>query len=108
MADGGLRRSTRALREIQQDGAGHPTLETSVFGLRGEALANRVRAAAKAAGLSDKFLGHSARIGMAREMVGGGGAQRRCAAPRSVEARGHGGPLHPRGEATGEALKWLR
>ena len=73
MADGRLRRSTRALREIQQDGAGHPTLETSVFGLRGEALANRVRAAAKAAGLSDKFLGHSARIGMAREMVGGGG-----------------------------------
>ena len=85
MADGRLRRSTCALCEILQDGTEHPSSETSVFGLPGEALANRVRAAAKAVGLGDKFLGHSARIGMARRMVGGGHAQRRGSAPEALE-----------------------
>ena len=36
-----------------------------MFGLTGEALANRVRAA----GLGDGFTGHRGRIGMARRMV---------------------------------------
>ena len=40
--------------------------------MTGEALANRVRAAAKAAGLGDGFSGHSGRIGMARRMVAAG------------------------------------
>ena len=48
-----------------------------------------------AAGLGEDFSGHSGRIGMARRMVAAGGAQRRGAAPRPVEARGHGRPLHP-------------
>ena len=39
---------SRALREIQPDGAEHPLSEGSVFGMTGEALANRVRG--KAAG----------------------------------------------------------
>ena len=43
-----------------------------MFGLTGEALANRVRAAARAAGLGDGFTGHSGRIGMARPMVAAG------------------------------------
>ena len=59
----------RALRDLQPDDAGPAT---PVFGLTGEALANRVRAAARAAGLGDGFTGHSGRIGMARRMVAAG------------------------------------
>ena len=43
--------------------------EVPVFDLTGEALANRVSAAARAAGLGDGFSGHSGRIGMVRRMV---------------------------------------
>ena len=53
----------RALRDLQPDDADPAT---PVFGLTGEALANRVRAAARTAGLGDGFTGHSCRIGMAR------------------------------------------
>ena len=49
--------TTRALREIQPDGAEHPVSEGRVFGLTGESLANRIRAAAKAAGLGDGYTG---------------------------------------------------
>ena len=58
--------TARALRDIQPDDT---DLASSLFGLTGETLANRVRAAAKAAGLGDAFTGHSGRIGMARRMV---------------------------------------
>ena len=58
--------TARALREIQPDGA-DPV--ASLLGLTGETLANRVRAAARAAGLGDGFSGHSGRIGVARGMV---------------------------------------
>ena len=44
-----------ALHEIQPDGAEHPLSEGSVFGLTGEALANRVRATS----LGNGFTGHS-------------------------------------------------
>ena len=54
--------TARALREIHTDDADPAA---PVFGLTGEALANRVRAAARAAGLGDGFTGHSGRIGMA-------------------------------------------
>ena len=77
-----------------------------MFGLTGEALANRVRAAAKAAGLGDGFPGHSARIGMARRMVSAG------APNAAVQRQGqwkHGDMVdrYTRGEAAGETLKWL-
>ena len=84
--------TARALRELRPKDA-DPS--APVFGLTGEALANRVRAAAKAAGLGDGFSGHSGRIGMARRMVCRGSAQCGSAAPRPMEARRHGGPLHP-------------
>ena len=65
-----LRETTaRALREIQPNDA-DPT--APVFGLTGEALACRIRASARAAGLGDGFSGHSGRIGMARRMVAAG------------------------------------
>ena len=61
--------TARALRGIQPDGADPAA---PMFGLTGETLANRVSAAARAAGLGDRFSGHSGRIGMARRMVAAG------------------------------------
>ena len=95
-----------ALREIQPGSTEHPVSEVPVFGLTGEALANRVRAAAKAAGLGDGYDGHSGRIGMARRMVAAG------APNATVQHQGrwrHGDMVarYTRGEAAGEALKWL-
>ena len=95
--------TARALREIRPEGAS-PT--ASVFELTGEALANRVTAAAQTAGLGDGFTGHSGRIGMARRMVAAG------APNAAVQRQGrwkHGDMVarYTRGEAAGEALKWL-
>ena len=61
-----------------------------MFGLTGEALANRVRAAS----LGDGFSGHSGRIDMARRIVAAGAPNAAVPAPEPVEARRHGGPLH--------------
>ena len=98
--------TARALRELQPDEAEPLVSKVLVFGLTGETLANRVRAAASAAGLGEDFSGHSGRIGMARRMVSAG-------APNSaVQHQGrwkHGDMVarYTRGEAAGEALKWL-
>ena len=96
--------TTNALCEIQPNTDVDPA--ASVFGLTGETLANRVRAAAKAAGLGDGFRGHSGRIRMARRMVAAG------APTATVQHQGrwrHGDmvALYTRGEVAGEALKWL-
>ena len=69
--------TARALRDIRPDDV---DLAAPVFGLTGETLANRLRAAARAAGLGDGFSGHSGRIGMARRMVAGERPTRRCSA----------------------------
>ena len=95
--------TARALREIQPGDAEPASL---VFGLTAETLANRVRAAARDAGLGDGYNGHSGRIGMARRMVAAG------APNASVQHQGrwkHGDMVarYTRGEAAGEALKWL-
>ena len=95
--------TARALQEIRPDDA---ELAVPVFGLTGEALANRVRVAARAAGLGDGFTGHSGRIGMARRMVAAG------APNAAVQRQGrwkHGDMVarYTRGETAGEALKWL-
>ena len=95
--------TARALRGIQPDGADPAA---PVFGLTGEALANRVRDAARAADLGEDFSGHSGRIGMARRMVAAG------APTAAVLHQGrwkHGDMVarYTRGEAAGEALKWL-
>ena len=77
-----------------------------MLGLAGEALAKRVRDAAKAAGLGDGFSRHSGRIGMARRMIAAG-------APTAVVLRqdrwrhGDMAARYIRGEAAGDALKWL-
>ena len=92
-----------ALRDIRPDDV---DLASPVFGLTGETLANRARAAARAAGLGDGFTGHSGRNGMARRMVAAG------APNAAVQRQGrwkHGDMVarYTRGEAAGEALKWL-
>ena len=67
------------------------------------ALANRIRAAARAAGLGEDFSGHS---GMARRMVAAGAP---TAAVQHQRRWKHGDmvALYTRGEAAGKALKWL-
>ena len=95
--------TARAPRGIQPDG---DDLSQPVFGLTGETLANRIRAAARAAGLGEDFSGHSGRIGMARRMVAAG------VPTATVQHQGrwkHGDMVarYTRGEAAGEALKWL-
>ena len=95
--------TARALRAIQPN---DPDPAASLFGLTGETLANRVRAAAQAAGLGEDFSGHSGRIGMARRMVAAG------APNAAVQRQGrwkHGDMVarYTRGEVAGEALKWL-
>ena len=62
--------TTPALHEIQPDG---DDLSQPVFGLTGETLANRVRAAASAAGLGEGFSAHSPRVGMAQDLSAAGG-----------------------------------
>ena len=98
--------TARALREIQPDGAEHPVSDGPVFGLTGETLASRIRAVARAAGLGEDFSGHSGRIGMARRMVAAG------APTAAVQHQGRWKHVdmvarYTRGEAAGEALKWL-
>ena len=95
--------TAHALREIQPNDA-DPT--APVFGLTGEALVSRIRASARAAGLGNGFSGHSGRIGMARRMVAAG------APNAAVQHQGrwrHGDMVarYTRGEAAGDALKWL-
>ena len=56
-----------AVREIRP---GNPDPDAHVFGLRsGRSVARRLAAMARAAGLEGAFSGHSARIGMARDLV---------------------------------------
>ena len=95
--------TARALRDIQPD---EVDPSQSVFGLTSQMLANRVRAAARAAGRGEDFSGHSGRIGMARWMMAAG------APTATVQHQGrwkHGDMVarYTRGEAAGEALKWL-
>ena len=74
-----------------------------MFGLTGEALTNLVRDAAKVAGLGDGFTG---RIGMARRVVAAGA----LVAAVQHQGRWHHSDMvarYTRGEAAGEALKWL-
>ena len=59
-----------ALREIRP---GAPDPDARVFGLRsGRSVARRLAAMAGAAGLEGAFSGHSARVGMARDLVASG------------------------------------
>ena len=83
--------TARAVRGIQPDGADPAA---PIFGLTGETLANRIRAAARAVGLGDGFSGHSGRIGMAAADGGRRSADYGGPAPRAMEARRHGRPLH--------------
>ena len=88
---------------VQGDGADPAA---PVFGLTDETLANRIRAAARAAGLGEDFSGHSGRIGMARRMVAAGAPN---AAVQNQGRWKHSDMVarYTCGEVAGEALKWL-
>ena len=59
-----------ALREIRPE---NPDPDARVFGLRsGRSVARRLAAMARDAGLEGAFSGHSARVGMARDLVASG------------------------------------
>ena len=84
--------TARAMQEVK---GLDPTATTLVFGLTGEALANRARAAARAAGLGDRFTGHSA------------GAPNAAVQNQGRWKHGDMVARYTRGESAGEALKWL-
>ena len=96
----------RALDAIRPAGVGG---EVKVFGLSESQIARRVKAIAKAAGLSDWefFSGHSGRVGMARRMAQNG------APTHEIERQGRwkqGGGMvgrYTRGESAGSALRYL-
>ena len=96
----------RALDAIRLAGAGGGE---KVFGLSESQIARRVKAIAKAAGLSDWkfFSGHSGRVGMARRMAQNG------APTHEIERQGRwkqGGGMvgrYPRGESAGSVLRYL-
>ena len=83
--------------------------EEKVFGLSESQIARRVKAIAKAAGLTDweSFSGHSGRVGMARRMAQNG------APTHEIECQGRwkqGGGMvgrYTRGESAGSALRYL-
>ena len=68
-----------------------------VFGLRsGQAVSNRIVAAAKAAGLIGRFSGNSPRIGMARDLVASGAGNRCPPSRRTLGFRPNARALRPR------------
>ena len=92
-----------AKTDIEADNLNHAA---PVSKLTGEVLGNRVRPVTRAACPVAGCSGHSGRIGMARRMMGAG-------APNAAAQRqgrwNHGDMVarYTRGEAAGEALKWL-
>ena len=80
--------------------------DTPVFGLADSGICLRIKSAAKAAGLSGRFGGHSGRVGMARTMISKG-------APTPVvqrQGRWKSADMvtsYTRAAASGEALRWL-
>ena len=106
---GSRRDSTDQIPVIPPPSLEHPREITPTATLpaqSGEASANGVRAAPRAAGLWNGFNSHSGRIGMARRMVAAG------APNATVQHQGrwkHGDMVarYTRGEVAGEALKWL-
>ncbi len=103
LSDAGLRRSEAAALDAMRSGAPDAA---SVFGLRADTIARRVKAAARAAGLGSDFSGHSDRVGMARRMTRNG------APTAAVQRQGRWKSAamvtrYTRAESAGEALRYL-
>ena len=91
----------KALEAIRPAGVAS---EEKVFGLSESQIARRVKAIAKAAGLTDWefFSGHSGRVGMARRMAQNGAPTHEIEPSGPLEGgRRHGRPLHPPGSQLG-------
>lgn len=96
------RATVRALDAIR-DGAG---ADDSVFGMSESTVARRVKAAAAAAGLGDRFSGHSGRVGLAQRMTAAG------ASTQAVMVQGrwkNAGTVarYTKVNSTGATLQWL-
>ena len=70
------RETVKALRKIMPAES-----EGLVFGLCAASICNRIAASARAAGLTGHFTGHSARVGMARDLAASG-----CELPALMQA----------------------
>ena len=96
-------RAMNALDAIRQS---EPAPDSPVFGMSESGICLRIKSAARAAGLSGRFGGHSGRVGMARTMISKG------APTQVVQRQGRwksAGMVtsYTRAEASGEALRWL-
>ena len=94
-----------ALKRLRQD-SGAWTDEELVFGLSMSQISPRVDSMARAAGLGDRYSGHSGRVGLAIRMI------RRGAPLQAVQTHGRWtSPSMParytRSEKALEALEWL-
>ena len=89
-------RSTMAALDAMRSGAPDAA---SVFGLRADTIARRVKAAARAAGLGSDFSGHSGRVGMARRMTRNGGRDGHALHARRIRRRRAALPLSGQGQA---------
>ena len=96
-------KALNAIRPAGVDG------DVKVFGLSESQIARRVKAAAKAAGLTDWefFSGHSGRVGMARRMAQNGAPTHEI--ERQSRWKQGGGMVgrYTRGESAGSALRYL-
>ena len=82
-----ISRSTMEAIERIRNGASD---EDSVFGLSRNQIANRIKQAARSAGLGDGFSGHSPRVGMAMDLARDG-----CELPRLMAAGRWRSPMMP-------------
>lgn len=80
------RRTLEALEAIRQDA----DAAAPVFGLSASQIARRIKAACEAAGLEGRYSGHSARIGMARDLAATG-----CELPALMTAGRWASPKMP-------------
>ena len=64
--------SAQTMRDLETIRPGNAEGEDLVFCLSDQQIHRRLRAVAKSAGLGDNFSGHSARVGMARDLAGSG------------------------------------
>ena len=78
---------TPTMRALDAVRPAHPSPEDEIFGLGGEQISRRIKAAAKAAGLPSEFTANSPRVGMAQDLAASG-----CEIPDLMAAGRWGSP----------------
>ena len=94
----------RALDAVRPE---HAAAEDRVFRLSTRQMANRIKAACRAAGLEgDVFSGHSGRVGLAR-MISGAGAPTETTMRQGRWKSAEMVRRYTRAETAGAALRWM-